>query len=190
MRPMFCPRVFCTIATLALSLAAAGDARAQSVAEPKTWTVTGFLGGSAGTDAPSIGGNSMGIGAAVGYDLTSNLGFEGELGYLFDIAGDNDQVDWSVTNFSGNLIYHFDVKKVTPYATFGLGVEHGGLGGPGVDPLDVDSSTEMAFNFGGGVKYPIAPRLLLRGDLRRFEANDFAPDYWRLYAGLTFRVGR
>ena len=28
------------------------------------------------------------------------------------------------------------------------------------------------------------------GDLRRFEANDRAPDYWRLYAGLTFTLSR
>jgi len=69
MRLIFRPRVFCAIATLALSVAAAGDARAQSVAEPKTWTVTGFLGGSLGTDTPSIDttskdilGNSMAIG--------------------------------------------------------------------------------------------------------------------------------
>jgi len=115
--------VFCAIATLALSVAAAGDARAQSVAEPGTWTVTGFLGGSLGADVPmiegnstDIGGNSMGIGVAVGYDLTSNIGFEGEYGYLFDLAGDTDQVDWAVSNYSANFIYHFDVKSVTPYA--------------------------------------------------------------------------
>src|SRR4051812_38125746 len=109
MRLLSRPRVFCAIATLALSVAAARDARAQSVAEPKTWTVTGFLGSSVGTDTPSIGandmkiaGNSMAIGGAVGYDFTSNVGFEGEFAYLFDLAGDTELVDWSVTNFSGN----------------------------------------------------------------------------------------
>lgn len=71
---------------------------------------------------------------------TSNIGFEGELGHLFDIVGDDEAVDWSVTNFSGNFIYHFDVKHVTPYATFGIGFEHSG--------------------------------------------------YWRVYAGLTFRLGK
>src|SRR3982751_4266056 len=112
MRLMFRPRVFCAIATLALSVAAVSDARAQSVAEPKTWTVTGFLGTSVGTDTPSldglskdIAGNSMAIGGAVGYDLTSNVGFEGEYGYLFDLAGDTNQVDWSVANFNANFIY-------------------------------------------------------------------------------------
>jgi len=82
------------------------------------------------------------------------------------------------------------VKRVTPYATFGIGLEHNSFEGPGTDSLDIDNSSEVAFNFGGGVKYPVTPRLLLRGDLRVFESNDVAPDYWRLYAGLTFRFGR
>jgi len=189
--------VFCALATLALAVAAAGDARAQSVAEPKTWTVTGFLGGSVGTDVPKIegnstdiGGNSMGIGFAVGYDLTSNFGFEGEYGYLFDLAGDTDRVDWAVSNYNANFIYHFDVKHVTPYATFGIGVERTDFDSDSDAPNDIDSSTEVAFNFGGGVKYPLTPKLLLRGDVRVFQSNDVAPDYWRLYAGLTFRFGR
>ena len=180
---------FCTAVTLAVPLLVSTPAAAQSVAEPNSWTLTPFLAGTLGLDAP-IGGNSLAIGVAVGYDMTSNVGFEGEIGHLFDVAGDNELVDWSVTSFSGNFIYHFDVRHVTPYATFGLGFEHSGLDGAGVDPLDLDSSNEIAFNFGGGVKYPLTSRLLLRGDLRRFEANDLAPDYWRMYAGLTFRLGR
>jgi hypothetical protein len=84
-----------------------GRATAQSVAEPNSRTVTPFLGGTLDVDAP-VGGNSLAIGVGVGYDMTSNIGFEGELGHLFDIVGDNEAVDWSVTNFSGNFIYHFD----------------------------------------------------------------------------------
>jgi opacity protein-like surface antigen len=192
MRLPFRSRVFCTVmaVTLPISiLGTAGRASAQSVAEPNSWTVSPFLGGTMGLDAPG-GGNSLAIGVGVGYDMTSNVGFEGELGHLFDIMGDNDAVDWSVTNFSGNFVYHFDVKRVTPYATFGIGFEHSGLDGDGVSALGLTSSTEVSFNFGGGVKYPLTPKLLLRGDLRRFEANDLAPDYWRAYAGLTFRLGR
>src|SRR5512145_2262855 len=88
----------------------ARPASAQAVAEPKTWTVTPFLGGSMGLDDPA-NNDSLGIGAAVAYDLTSNLGFEGELGYLFDVAGDSAALDWSITNVAGNVIYHFDVKN-------------------------------------------------------------------------------
>ena len=169
----------------------ARPAAAQSVAEPKTWTVTPFLGGSMGLGDPA-NNDSLGIGVAVAYDWTSNVGFEGEFGHLFDVAGDTDALDWSVTNVSANAIYHFDVRRFTPYATFGIGFERSNLDikEPNIRALFPASSTEVSYNFGGGVKYPIAPRLLLRGDLRRFNANDLAPDYWRVYAGVTFRVGR
>ena len=40
-------------------------------------------------DTP-VGGNSLAIGVGVGYDMTSNIGFEGELGHLFDIVGDDE----------------------------------------------------------------------------------------------------
>ena len=168
----------------------ARPAAAQSVAEPRTWTATPFLGVSMGMgDAAN---DSLGIGVAFAYDWTSNLGFEGELAYLFDVAGDTDTADWSITNISGNAIYHFDVRRVTPYATFGLGFERSSvdLTDPDTLALFPASSTEISYNFGGGVKYPATPRLLLRGDLRRFNANDLAPDYWRLYGGVTFRIGR
>jgi opacity protein-like surface antigen len=169
----------------------AHHAAAQSVAEARTWTTTPFLGSSMGLGDPA-NNDSLSLGVAVAYDWTSNLGFEGELGHLFDVAGDTAALDWSITNFSGNVLYHFDVKRVTPYATFGIGFEHSSLDvkEPDVLVLTIPSSTELSYNFGGGVKYPLTPRLLIRGDLRRFNANDLAPDFWRLYAGITFRVGR
>jgi opacity protein-like surface antigen len=160
---------------------------AQSVAQPKTWTVTPFIDLAVGTNAPT---GSGGIGAAVGYDLTSNLGVEGELGRLFDVSGDDENIDWSVTSFSGNVIYHFDVVRVTPYATVGLGFSRSSVHVDHPDPVALvqPSSTEVTVNFGGGVKYPISDRLLARADLRRFQANDLAPDYWRIYGGLTFVI--
>jgi opacity protein-like surface antigen len=166
-------------------------ARAQSVAEARTWTVTPLLGTSIGLGDPA-NNDSLAIGVAVGYDLTSNLGFEGEIGHLFDVADNTDALDWSITNFSANAIYHFDVRRITPYATFGLGLERSSVDVKDPDPLVLypGSATEIAVNFGGGVKYPIGRRMLARGDLRRFQANDLAPDYWRLYGGITFRVGR
>ncbi len=54
-----------------------------------------------------------------------------------------------------------------------------------------DNSTEIALNFGGGAKIPLnSGRLLARADLRRFQVNDLAPDYWRLYGGVTFWIKR
>ena len=185
------PTVF--LAAFAL-LVPAGAVRAQSVAEPNTWTVTPFLHTSLGVGDPAPG-NSLGLGAAVAYDWTANLGFEGEFSHLFDVAGSTPNIDWGITNFSANVVYHFDVLHVTPYATFGLGVERSTFSQTSPDPLALalgfdPTSTEIAINFGGGAKYRVNDRFLLRADLRRFQANDIAPDYWRLYGGVTVVLGR
>lgn len=173
----------------AMSLAAAGPAAAQSVARPDSWTLTPFLHTSVNIGDPAPD-NSFGLGFAVGYDWTANLGFEGEVSHLFDVAGDSADVDWSVTSFSANALYHFDVDRVTPYATFGIGFERSAQGFDDVLDLPDLSSNEISINFGGGVKYSLNDRWLVRGDLRRFVANDIAPDYWRLYGGLTYNLGR
>ncbi len=187
MRSVVCV-VFIFIAGLVLIVPAA--ASAQSVAEPRTLTVTPFLGGAFGT-SHDLGG-SGGIGVALGYDFTPNFGVEGEFAHLFDVAGTDGNVDAPVQNYSGNVVYHFDVKRLTPYATFGLGVEHIGrsLKNPDVLALQAPPSTEIAYNVGGGVKYPLSPNFLVRGDLRRFQSNDLAPDYWRLYGGVTWWIKR
>lgn len=177
------------ILTLALLVCSARGAAAQSVADAGTWTATPFLSGSFGTSMNLD--NSLGLGIGIGYDLTSNLGFEGEIGHVFDVAGDSDVLDWSMTNISGNVLYHFDLRgPVTPYATFGIGWEHSGIDVNDPDPaaLYPASSTEIAYNFGAGMKYRFGPRLLARADLRRFNATDLAPDHWRLYGGLTYEL--
>jgi opacity protein-like surface antigen len=169
-------------------LAWAGGAAAQSVAEPNTVTATPFVSVSFGTSRDL--GSSLGIGGAIGYDWTSNLGFEFELGRVFDVAGDDDLLDFKLTTISANVVYHFDVRRVTPYATLGLGWERTSLDFDEPVEEDLDDSTEIAWNFGGGVKYPINGRVLARADLRRFQANDLAPDHWRLYGGVTFWIKR
>ena len=177
-------------AALAALIPAAAHAQ-QAAVEPNTVTVTPFLSVSFGT--PDDLGSSMGIGAGVEYDWTRNLGFEFEVARVFDVAGDNENLDWSLTNIHVNAIYHFDrVPRVTPYATFGLGWERSNvdLDDPGLPELDVDSSTEFAWNLGGGVKYLLTDRIVARGDVRRFQVNDNAPDHWRVYGGLTFWIKR
>ena len=163
---------------------------AQSLAEPQTITVTPFVSAAFGT-SDGLGG-SAGLGVAVAYDFTSNLGAEGEFTHLFDVAGNDPNVDSSVQNYNANAIYHFGLKHATPYATFGLGVEHIGrsVKDPATLALYPPPATEITYNFGGGVKYPLSQNFLVRGDMRRFQANDLAPNYWRLYAGLTWWIKR
>jgi opacity protein-like surface antigen len=186
-------RTSCTFFTLWLGLVtiSAPSAQAQTVAEPNTVTVTPFLAASFGVSNNLD--SSMGLGVAVGYDLTSNLGFEFELGHVFDVVGDDDNLDWSLTNYSGNVLYYFNrVPRVLPYATFGIGWERSTLDFETPDPaaLTIPSSTEIAWNFGGGAKMELNDRLIARADIRRFQVNDAAPDHWRLYGGLTFYVKR
>jgi opacity protein-like surface antigen len=188
---MYFFRTFLTVGALvgALTLVPS-TTQAQSVAEPNTVTVTPFVSVSFGTSNDL--GSSLGIGGAVAYDWTKNLGFEVEVARVFDVAGDDDNLDWSLTNISANVVFHFDVPRVTPYATAGLGWERSSpsfeVVDPAVDPIS--SSTEVAWNIGGGVKVPVGDRVLARGDIRRFQVNDLAPDHWRLYGGLTFWIKR
>jgi hypothetical protein len=186
MRPSV--RVFFVI--LGMTFFHTAGASAQSVAEPKTVTVTPFI--SAGFGTSDGFGGSAGVGAAIGYDFTSNLGVEGEFTHLFDVAGNDANVDAPVQNYSANAIYHFNMRRATPYATFGLGVEHIGrsVKNPDILALYAPPSTEIAYNFGGGVKYPLSQNFLARGDLRRIQANDLAPNYWRLYGGVTWWIKR
>ena len=177
------------LAALAISMAPL-SAAAQSATEPKTVTITPFLSSSFGS-SQDLGG-SLGLGLAIAYDLTTRLGFEGELGHAFDVLGDDANVDLSVTNVSGNAVYNFPVPRVTPYATFGIGIERTSVDVKSPDPLALyaPGSTEVSYNFGGGVKYPISELFVARGDVRRFQANDLAPDYWRIYGGLTWWIKR
>jgi opacity protein-like surface antigen len=179
----------CSVVLVVTFLHSAG-ASAQSLAEPKTVTLTPFI--SAGFGSSDGLGGSPGVGVAIAYDFTSNLGVEGEFTHLFDVAGNDPNVDSSVQNYNANAIYHFDVKHATPYATFGLGVEHLGrsVKNPDTLALYAPPSTEIAYNFGGGVKFPLSQNFLVRGDMRRFQANDLAPNYWRLYGGLTWWIKR
>lgn len=194
MRDVLCARRFrpllATIALLAGAVGMASPAAAQSLPEPRTWTLTPFLPTSLGMGDPAPE-NSIGLGVAVAYDWTANLAFEGDIGHLFDVAGDDANIDWSVSTFSANAVYHFATPHVTPYATLGLGMERSGFEVKNPDALALyqdQSATEFVINFGGGVKYAINNRLQARVDLRRFQANDIAPDYWRLSGGLTFKV--
>jgi OOP family OmpA-OmpF porin len=176
----------------AAALLTASPAHAQSaLPEPNTFDITPFIGFGLGFGDDSLDpfdpGSSFLLGVAVGYNVTTNLSIEGELGIIPDIIGDTDDVDLGITTFSANGVYHFDTQtKFVPYATLGLGFGSMGLDVEGVDD---ESNTEFLVNLGGGVKYPVTDRLQVRGDLRYFSINDENPNFWRVYGGVTFGFG-
>jgi opacity protein-like surface antigen len=179
---------------LAAGLFAAAPAQAQSsMPDPGTYDITPFLGLTfgAGDDALNsldLSGSSLVVGGAFAYNWTTTLAFEGELGILPDVAGDNDALDVKVTTLSGNVLYHFDTgTNIVPYATVGLGF---GRTSFDLDNGPDDANTELAVNFGGGVKADVAHNLQVRGDLRYFNINDENPNFWRLYGGVVFRIRR
>jgi hypothetical protein len=171
---------------LALSTALASPAAAQTapVTEPGAWSVTPFLALSFGGAGDS---NSLGIGGAAGYDFTETLSVEGELGYVFDLAGDADTTDWSVLTLSGNALYHFALENGwASYATAGLTLARSNL-----TMTDTTADTaEFGVNLGGGIKIPLSGTLAARGDLRYFKYIDTAPDGFRIYGGVTWRIRR
>lgn len=166
------------------------EARAQNLPEPRTRSVTPFLLTTLGVGDPAPG-NSPGFGVGVTYDWMSGMAFEGEFGYLVDVAGEAPGIDWSIASFSVNFLYRFDTMYVTPYVTFGFGAEHSAFDSDPDNPpgsFAVASGTEFAVNFGAGLTRELTDRWRLRADLRRFESSDTSPDYWRLYGGLTFKI--
>lgn len=174
-------------AALALIAATAVPSAAQTggpVIEPGTWSATPFLSVTFGGDGDSA---SLGLGGAAGYDFTERLSAEAEIAYVFDLMGNIDDADWSLLGVGANVLYHFPLENgMAPYATAGLGF------GRSSQDFEDDgvTSTEVGFNLGGGIKVPLTDAMSARGDLRYFKFNDAAPDGWRIYGGLMWRLTR
>ncbi|MDQ3171575.1 MAG: porin family protein [Acidobacteriota bacterium] len=170
--------------TAATALPAGAQTTAQPAVEPGSWTATPFLSLTFGGDGDST---SLGLGGAAAYDLTELWSVEGELGYVFDLAGDSESSDWSVLGLSGNALYHFPLENgFAPYATAGLTLARSHLT---ISDATADTA-EFGVNLGGGIKMPLTDALTARGDLRYFKYIDTAPDGFRVYAGLSWRLRR
>jgi hypothetical protein len=159
---------------------------------PEQWSVTPWATLAFGGDLEDGG---AGLGAALGYNWNSRLAIEADFSLLPSVEqGVLLNVDSTVWNLTGNLVYHFAEQNWVPYVAGGLGIGRGSTDLDAADPilaeLDLDeSSTEMVFDFGGGVKRRLNDRTQFRGDLRYFTGDDLVSDFMRLYVGLTFDVG-
>ena len=167
-----------------LMTAAPDVANAQPPLQKDTWLLSGALG--LALDADGIA--SLTIHGAAAYPLTSDLAIEGELGHVFDIAPGNVNVDSSLTTFHATALYFINTSYVlTPYLAAGIGA---GKYSVEVTPNKF-STTEIGFNLGGGVTYPLKiwRATYFRVDFRYFKHIDDVPSVWRFSGGLAVRLG-
>lgn len=161
-----------------------GAAQAQPPLQRDTWLLTPFLGLVLDADADP----SLTIGGAGAYPITDRLAVEGELGLVFDTAPGDADVDSSLTTIHASALYFFNTAYVlTPYVAGGIGI--GNYSHDVANPPAEFDATEVGFNVGGGVTYPIRNAMYFRGDFRYLKHIDDVPSIWRFAAGLTFRVG-
>lgn len=169
---------------LSVAMLAPAAAFAQSSLEPGTWTASPTAGLAFDPDADG----SITLAAAVGYRVATNLAIEGELGHVFDMAPGNANVDSSLTTVHAAVLYYFSGDRVTPYLGGGIGF---GRLAQTVKPAPVSmKATEIGVNLGGGVTWPLAERVWLRGDFRYFKHIDDLPSVWRFAAALTIPLER
>lgn len=159
-------------------------AQAQPPLQRDTWLLTGALGLALDADASP----SLSIHGAAAFPLTSQFAVEGELGHVFDIAPGNVDVDSSLTTVHATALYFVNTSYVlTPYLAAGIGA---GKYSIDVIPGSADfSTTEIGFNLGGGVTYPLTPTTYFRGDFRYFKHIDDVPSVWRFSGGVAVRFG-
>ena len=166
----------------ALLVSMPNAAHAQPPLQKDTWLLSGALGLAVDGD----GNSSLTLAGAAAFPLTSQLAVEGELGHVFDISPDTPDVDTRVTTVHGSALYFFNTPYVlTPYVAAGLGVGKYSIDTPGAS----FGTTELGFNFGGGVTYPLGSSSFFRGDVRVFKHIDDVPIIWRFTGGVAIRIG-
>ena len=156
-------------------------ARAQSPVEAGAWTVSPLLGIAFDSD----GDASLSLAGAVDYHVTPEFALEGELGHVFDTAPDDANVDASLTTAHASVLYFFDAA-LHPYVAAGIGAGHFSVAVRA--PRASFDTTEIGFNLGAGVIYPLDDGLGVRGDFRYFKHIDNVPSSWRLSGGITLKL--
>jgi len=166
-----------------LMMAVPEIAHAQPPLSRDTWLISGALGLALDADANA----SLTVHGAAAYPLTSELAIEGELGHVFDMAPGNVSVDASLTTFHATALYFLNTSYVlTPYLAAGIGAGKFSIDFPGSAKF---SQTEIGFNLGGGVTYPVGKASYFRGDFRYFKHIDDVPSVWRFTGGIAVRIG-
>jgi opacity protein-like surface antigen len=162
--------------------------------------------------------DGLGFGVRVAYDLTPSTGFEASIEYIkaetafIDNIVDNLQDkmesigygDWiqtaiksggSIIRYYGNIVFNFpNASKITPYATFGLGITQFKIqkNGPQIETgygsddekmkLYYNNVSAFTFNGGLGVKALFTPNIGLKLDARIFVCQ---PDFNQMFSYET-----
>ncbi|QQG36461.1 MAG: porin family protein [Micavibrio aeruginosavorus] len=148
--------------------------------------------------------NGASFAGALGLRLSPNIRVEGEIAYSrSDLSnmtldtGASGSVGKNVKTwlYMANVYYDFDVnwKNITPYVTGGLGLamhDGGVAGAPGGLSDASDTSYNLAYAVGGGLKYQVKPGMALSGGYRYVGTTDFdIGDYSIDYGAHEFRMG-
>jgi opacity protein-like surface antigen len=153
------------------------------------FTITPFVGlGFAGDyeNSPTA------FGVAAGYGITDRVSVEGDLYFAPDgEQGELVAFDTNLWSVSANVLYHFTGEDLTPYVAGGLGIMGADTNAEELGLTTDNTSTKLAWNWGGGIKSALSDRFGLRADLRFFNGDDLVPDHWRLFGGVAIRnIGR
>jgi opacity protein-like surface antigen len=180
------------VASLAVTLIATVPATSQA----QTF-VTPFVGATFGADSP---GEKLTYGASALF-MGRFAGFEVDFGYTPAFFDDSDLLDLvddsNVTALSANLVLGVGDGPVRPYVTGGVGMLRSRITSAEQFFDDV-SQNDLGVNAGAGVILMFSERVGVRGDARYFrslqeiDAGDLSVslgnfDFWRGYAGLTFK---
>jgi opacity protein-like surface antigen len=155
------------------------------------------------------------FGASLAWMGGGIAGFEIDFGYtpnFFESTegdGDFDFGDSNLTTLMANLTLGAPIGGqsgigLRPYASGGVGIIRSNLGDAG-DFFDIDASTDLGFNVGGGIAGFFTDNIGIRGDVRYFRSlvnddddDDLDPEdlddfnlgslrFWRGSVGVTFR---
>lgn len=172
-----------------IGLLSAGAADAQVLA--KSFHLSPMVTGYMFDDGQDIDEGLLGR-VAIGYNFTERFGFElsldaslGALDYNYrdPVTCLCEVEDVDAVLARADLLYHFQPdKKLVPYLA-------AGGGGMQLDYETFDDEELFLLNYGGGLKYFVSDRVMLRGDVRHFFVPEDSYNNMAVSIGLTFQLG-
>jgi hypothetical protein len=163
----------------------------QSAAADVTFFVGGVSPGSISVDGvkTALDGSPI-LGFRINTNFVPAFGLEHTLGFSWDyLFPENNTAVQDAKGFvyNTNLMFNIPVGKIVPYLTAGAGLirQYG--------DSDLPVGTELAFNYGGGLKIPrLAGPLGVRFDLRGYRVGAFSNELnlLEISGGILISLGK